>query len=108
MGLVAHPECGGDPGFRRAVAGGRRREFFFSFREVAMEFEKSTGHHAQIAAGSSGNFYSQIKNGAPFDVFFSADDERPKSLEEEGLGVKDTRFTYAIGRLALWSPMSAW
>jgi molybdate transport system substrate-binding protein len=74
------------------------------FREVATEFEKATGHNVQIAAGSSGNFYAQIKNGAPFDVFFSADNERPKLLEEEGLGVKGTRFTYAIGRLVLWSP----
>ncbi len=77
--------------------------FIPPFREVAMEFEKATGHRVQVAAGSSGNFYSQIKNGAPFDVFFSADHERPKKLEEEGLGVKDTRFTYAIGRLVLWS-----
>jgi molybdate transport system substrate-binding protein len=74
------------------------------FREVATEFEKMTGHNVQIAAGSSGNFYAQIKNGAPFDVFFSADNERPKLLEDEGLGVKGSRFTYAIGRLVLWSP----
>ena len=69
-----------------------------------MEFEKTTGHTVQTASGSSGNFYSQIKNGAPFDVFFSADNERPKLLEEEGLGVMGSRFTYAIGRLVLWSP----
>ena len=74
------------------------------FREVAMEFEKATGHNVQVASGSSGNFYAQIKNGAPFDVFFSADNERPKLLEDEGLGVKGSRFTYAIGRLVLWSP----
>lgn len=74
------------------------------FHEIAMEFEKLTGHQLQVAGGSSGNFYSQIKNGAPFDVFFSADMERPKKLEDEGLGVKDSRFTYAIGRLVLWSP----
>lgn len=74
------------------------------FREIAIEFEKSTGHQLQVAAGSSGNFYSQIKNGAPFDVFFSADMERPKLLEDDGLGVKDSRFTYAIGRIVLWSP----
>lgn len=73
------------------------------FREIAMDFEKATGHAVQVAAGSSGNFYSQIQNGAPFDVFFSADNERPKKLEDEGLGVKDTRFTYAIGRLVVWS-----
>ena len=78
--------------------------FIGPFREVATEFEKTTGHTVQTAAGSSGNFYSQIKNGAPFDVFFSADNERPKLLEDEGLGVKGNRFTYAIGRLVLWGP----
>ena len=78
--------------------------FASPFHEVAMEFEESTGHYVRVAAGSSGHFFSQIKNGAPFDVFFSADMERPKLLEEEGLGVKDTRFTYAVGRLVLWSP----
>jgi molybdate transport system substrate-binding protein len=74
------------------------------FREIAIEFEAASGHTLRVAAGSSGNFYSQIKNGAPFDVFLSADMERPKLLEDEGPGVKDSRFTYAIGRLALWSP----
>ena len=74
------------------------------FREIANEFETASGHNIRVVAGSSGNFYSQIKNGAPFDVFFSSDMERPKLLEDEGLGVKDSRFTYAIGRLVLWSP----
>ena len=74
------------------------------FREVATEFENATGHTVQVASGPSGGFYAQIKNGAPFDVFFSADNERPKLLEEEGLGVRGSRFTYAIGRLVLWSP----
>jgi molybdate transport system substrate-binding protein len=74
------------------------------FREVASEFEKATGHTVQVASGATGGFYTQIKNGAPFDVFFSADNERPKLLEDEGLGVKGSRFTYAIGRLVLWSP----
>lgn len=78
--------------------------FIPPFREIAMEFEKTTSHNVRAVSGSSGNFYSQIKNGAPFDVFFSADMERPKLLEEEGLGVKDSRLTYAIGRLVLWSP----
>ncbi len=77
--------------------------FIPPFREIATEFEKSTGHNLQVSGGSSGNFYTQIKNGAPFDVFFSADMERPKLLEDEGFGVKDSRFTYAIGRLVLWS-----
>jgi molybdate transport system substrate-binding protein len=74
------------------------------FKEIAAEFQKATGHTTQLSAGSSGKFYAQIKNGAPFEVFFSADDERPKLLEEEGLGVRGSRFTYAVGRLVLWSP----
>src|SRR5918996_1278951 len=78
--------------------------FIPPFREIAAEFQKATGHQVQTSAGSSGKFYAQIKNGAPFEVFFSADDERPKLLEKEGLGVKGSRFTYAIGRLVLWSP----
>lgn len=73
------------------------------FKEIAAEFEKASSHSVQISAGSSGKFYAQIKNGAPFEVFLSADDERPKLLEDEGLGVKGSRFTYAIGRLVLWS-----
>jgi len=78
--------------------------FIPPFNEIAAEFQKVTGHVVQSSSGSSGNFYAQIKNGAPFDVFFSADNERPKLLEDEGLGVKGSRFTYAIGRLILWSP----
>jgi molybdate transport system substrate-binding protein len=74
------------------------------FKEIAAEFQKATGHSAQLSAGSSGKFYAQIRNGAPFEVFFSADDERPKLLEQEGLGVKGSRYTYAVGRLILWSP----
>lgn len=73
------------------------------FKEIAAEFEKASAHSVQVSAGSSGKFYAQIKNGAPFEVFLSADDERPKLLEDEGLGVKGSRFTYAIGRLVLWS-----
>lgn len=92
------------PAFAEQVLVAVAANFVPPFREIALEFEKSTGHNVQVAAGSSGNFYSQIKNGAPFDVFFSADMERPKLLENEGLGVKDSRFTYAIGRLVLWSP----
>ncbi len=77
--------------------------FVITFKEIAAEFEKTSKHTVQINAGSSGKFYAQIKNGAPFEVFLSADDERPKLLEDEGLGVKGSRFTYAVGRLVLWS-----
>lgn len=96
--------CAVTPALAEQVLVAVAANFVPPFREVAMEFEKATGHTIQVASGSSGNFYAQIKNGAPFDVFFSADAERPKLLEDEGLGVKGSRFTYAIGRLVLWSP----
>lgn len=92
------------PAFADQVLVAVSANFIPPFREIATEFEKATGHAVRVAAGSSGNFHSQIKNGAPFEVFLSADTERPKLLEDEGLGVKDSRFTYAIGRLVLWSP----
>ncbi|MDK2743082.1 MAG: molybdate ABC transporter substrate-binding protein [Nitrospira sp.] len=92
------------PAFAEQVLVAVAANFVPPFREIAIEFETATGHNLRVAAGSSGNFYSQIKNGAPFDVFFSADMERPKLLEDEGLGVKGSRLTYAIGRLVLWSP----
>lgn len=91
------------PAFAEQMLVAVAANFIPPFREIALEFEKSTGHQLQVVAGSSGNFYTQIKNGAPFDVFFSADNERPKKLEDEGFGVKDSRFTYAIGRIVLWS-----
>ena len=91
------------PAFAEQMLVAVAANFIPPFREIALEFEKSTGHQLKVVGGSSGNFYTQIKNGAPFDVFFSADNERPKKLEDEGLGVKDTRFTYATGRLVLWS-----
>ena len=72
-------------------------------KALAEVLKKTTGHEAQLSFGPSGGFYTQIKNGAPFDVFLSADDERPARLEQEGETVPGTRFTYAVGKLALWS-----
>lgn len=70
---------------------------------IAAEFARDTGHQARLSFGSSGKFYAQIKNGAPFHAFLSADDETPARLEREGQTVADSRFTYAIGTLVLWS-----
>lgn len=70
---------------------------------IAAEFARDTGHRAKLAFGSSGKFYAQIKNGAPFQVFLSADDEKPALLEKEGMTVAGSRFTYAVGTLVLWS-----
>lgn len=75
---------------------------------IASEFARDTGHQAKLAFGGSGKLYAQIKNGAPFQVFLSADDEKPAKLEQEGLAVPGSRFTYAIGTLVLWSPYAGY
>lgn len=77
--------------------------FTAPMQKIATAFEQDTGHKAILAFGSTGKFYAQIKNGAPFQALLAADDETPARLEREGLGVGGTRFTYAIGRLVLWS-----
>jgi molybdate transport system substrate-binding protein len=73
-------------------------------KDLAAVFESQTGHKLLLTPGASGKFYAQITNGAPFDVFLSADDETPQKLEKVGKAVQGSRFTYAIGRLILWSP----
>jgi molybdate transport system substrate-binding protein len=77
--------------------------FTAAAKDIAAAFKQKTGHDAVLSFGSSGQFFTQIKQDAPFQVFLSADDERPKKLAEEGLGVKDSVFTYAVGKLVLWS-----
>ncbi|MBP5943011.1 molybdate ABC transporter substrate-binding protein [Pseudomonas sp. P116] len=77
--------------------------FTAPIQAIAADFEKDTGHKLVAAYGATGQFYAQIKNGAPFDVFLSADDTTPEKLEKEGDTVKGSRFTYAVGTLALWS-----
>lgn len=77
--------------------------FTAPIQAIAADFEKDTGHKLVAAYGATGQFYTQIKNGAPFEVFLSADDTTPEKLEREGDTVKGSRFTYAVGTLALWS-----
>lgn len=77
--------------------------FTAPMQQIAALFEKDTGHKAQLAFGATGKFYAQIANGAPFEVLLAADDETPARLEKEGLGVAGSHFTYAIGKLVLWS-----
>lgn len=72
-------------------------------KAIAARFKARTGHDAVLSFGSSGQFYTQIANGAPYEVFLSADVERPQKAEAEGLAVVGSRFTYAIGRLVLFS-----
>ncbi|MBV4535524.1 molybdate ABC transporter substrate-binding protein [Pseudomonas urmiensis] len=77
--------------------------FTAPIQAIAKDFEKDTGHKLVAAYGATGQFYAQIKNGAPFDVFLAADDSTPAKLEQEKETVAGSRFTYAIGTLALWS-----
>ena len=72
-------------------------------KAIAAVLQKTTGHTLKISTGASGAIYTQIRNGAPFDAFLSADDERPALLEKDGLAQPGTRFTYATGKLVLWS-----
>jgi molybdate transport system substrate-binding protein len=67
-------------------------------------FEQQFGHKVTVSLGSTGQLYAQIKNGAPFEIFLSADMERPELLVKEGMAVKESLFTYAVGQLVLWSP----
>jgi molybdate transport system substrate-binding protein len=78
--------------------------FLGTLQQLAPLYAQDTGNQLVISSGSSGQLYTQIKQGAPFDVLLSADSERPKQLESEGLGVAGSRVTYAIGTLVLWSP----
>jgi molybdate transport system substrate-binding protein len=72
-------------------------------KEIAAAVKAKTGHQAVLSFGSSGQLYTQITQGAPFQIMLSADDERPTKLVADGLAVADSRFTYAIGKLVLWS-----
>ncbi len=76
-------------------------------RALEAQFEDNGSHSITIVSGSTGKLYAQIVNGAPYDVFLAADQHRPALLEEEGRVVDDSRFTYAAGRLSLWSPDSS-
>jgi molybdate transport system substrate-binding protein len=81
--------------------------FTAPMQKIAQAFTQDTGHTALLAFGATGKFYAQIKNGAPFQVLLAADDETPAKLVAEGVGQAGTAFTYAIGRLALWSKQAA-
>lgn len=95
--LVAAPVLAGD--VQVAVAA----NFTAPMKLIAADFEKDTGHKAVLSFGATGKFYAQITNGAPFEVFLSADEATPKKLEQVGGAVSGSRFTYATGKLALWS-----
>jgi molybdate transport system substrate-binding protein len=78
--------------------------FSATMAALVERFEQTSPHTVLLSAGSTGNHYAQIRNGAPFEAFFSADAERPALLEQQGIAVAGSRFLYAVGRLVLWSP----
>lgn len=91
-----------------ALAGEVRLAIAANFHDaaerLAAQFSETTGHGTRISYGSTGKLYAQVLHGAPFDVFLAADQERPRLMEQNGSGVPGTRFTYAVGKLVLWSP----
>ena len=97
FGLMSAPVCAGE--VRAAVAS----NFSAPMERIVALFQQESGHTVKVSLGSSGKFYTQIKGGAPYDVFLSADEATPKRLEQEGLAAGGSRFVYALGRLALWS-----
>ncbi|MDG1027055.1 MAG: molybdate ABC transporter substrate-binding protein [Gammaproteobacteria bacterium] len=98
LALILSPAAYGDR-LNVAVAS----NFAAPMEEIKKVFESRSEHELVIVRGSSGKHYAQIRNGAPFDVFLSADQARPQRLLEEGIAIQGTLGTYALGRLALWS-----
>ncbi|MCX7898808.1 MAG: molybdate ABC transporter substrate-binding protein [Methylocystis sp.] len=80
--------------------------FTAPMQKIAEAFEKETGHKPLLVFGATGKFYAQIKNGAPFEILISSDMETPEKLVRDGLALGNTRYTYAIGKLVLWSAAS--
>ncbi len=78
--------------------------FTEAIKSLARRFEINTGHKIILSFGATGRHYAQIKHGAPFDAFFAADARRPELLEREGAALAGSRFTYALGKIVLWSP----
>jgi molybdate transport system substrate-binding protein len=79
----------------------------FAMQDVTTQFKRQTGMKVDVTYGSSGNFFSQLQNGAPFDVFFSADIDYPRKMEAAGLAEPGTLYEYAVGRIAIWAPADA-
>lgn len=97
FGTMIRPVAAGE--VNAAVAA----NFAVPMEQIVALFQKESGNTVKLSYGSSGKFYSQIKEGAPFDVFLAADEKNPKLLEQEGLSVANSRFVYALGKLVLWS-----
>ena len=100
--ILGAPALGGAEGAGKvhvAVAS----NFLNPLKEIAKRYEQDTGNTLILISASTGKLYAQVRHGAPFDILLAADAKRPALLEQEGVGVKGTRFTYAVGALVLWS-----
>jgi molybdate transport system substrate-binding protein len=96
----AAPQYDGKPCGTVTVAAAA--DLIYAMNEIAANFRKASGCEVRVSTGSSGNFLTQIENGAPFGVFFSADIEYPKKLEAQGLAEPGSTYLYAVGRIVLW------
>lgn len=100
-------ESGVGPDNAREIHVAAASNFADAIQTIARRFEQQAGHRVILSLGATGKHYAQITNGAPFHVFFAADADRPTRLESDGAAVPGSRFTYALGRLVLWSPDAA-
>lgn len=97
-----------DEGARKVIAVAAAADAKFAFDELVAEFEKAhPDTKVQVTYGSSGNFYAQLSQRAPFDIFFSADMSYPDKLVEAGLALPESKFIYAIGKIVLWAPTNS-
>ena len=94
--------------FAEEIHIGVAANFTKPMERLATLFEEKTGHKLIVSLGSSGQLYTQIKNGAPYLVFLSADKARPQKLVDEGIAVENSLFIYAVGQLVLWSTRKDW
>jgi molybdate transport system substrate-binding protein len=105
--IVLAAACWSAPAQGGEIVVAAASDLSFAFKEAASRFEQQTGTRVKVTLGSSGNFFSQIQNGAPFDAYFSADVRYPQKLEESGQAVSGSLYRYAVGRLVLWVPNRA-
>lgn len=94
----------GEPSRSQEITVAAAADLQFAMQEIAARFQKETGKNVKVIYGSSGNFFQQIENGAPFDMFFSANLDYPKKVEAAGLAAPGSYYEYARGKLAIWAP----
>jgi molybdate transport system substrate-binding protein len=104
LSLVLALCSGAIPARAQEIAVAAAADLKFALSEIAGQYEKQTGNKVNVTYGSSGNFFSQLQNGAPFDLFFSADIDYARKLETAGLAEPGTLYRYAIGRIVIWAP----